>query len=248
MQLSVLLVGIVIGLMSGFFGLGGALIATPLLKIFAGVSALLALGSPLPAAIPSAISGSMSYYKAGMIDIKTVSWVLLTAVPFNILCSYLSSLVPANVLMIATGIVMVYVSVTFLVRGWLLKESTYHPKEKKRWILLTIGVVTGVLSGFLAIGGGIIIIPAFVRILRTTVKEAMSASLLCVAVLAIPGTIVHGYVGHIDWGIALVLGCTSIPVAYIGSSIALRLRNRTIERAYGVIMLAFAGYFVWTLQ
>lgn len=248
MHLSVLLVGIVIGLMSGFFGLGGALIATPLLKMFAGASALIALGSPLPAAIPSAISGSVSYYRAGIIDMKTVVWVLLTAVPFNILCSYSSSLIPANVLMLATGVVMVYVSVTFLVRGWLLKESTHHPKEKKRWILLTIGVITGVLSGFLAIGGGIIIIPAFVRILRTTVKEAMSASLLCVAILAIPGTIVHGLVGHIDWGIALVLGCTSIPVAYLGSSIALRLRNRTIERAYGIIMLAFAGYFVWTLQ
>ncbi|MBL7998174.1 MAG: sulfite exporter TauE/SafE family protein [Candidatus Kapabacteria bacterium] len=247
MSFAVVLVGIVIGMMSGFFGLGGALVATPMLKLFAGLPALLALGSPLPAAIPSALSGAVSYYRAGLLDGKTIAIILSAALPFNVIGSYSSSLVNDHVLMVATACVMVYASVTFLVRGWLMKESAHHPKHQSVTQLIMIGVATGLLSGFLAIGGGIIIIPAFVKILRTTVKEAMAVSLVCVAALAIPGTIVHAMVGHIDWTVACVLGVVSIPTAYYGSRISVRLRNRTIERAYGMVMLCFAIYFLWTL-
>ncbi|MBX7156273.1 MAG: sulfite exporter TauE/SafE family protein [Bacteriodetes bacterium] len=237
-------IGITIGLSSGLFGIGGALVATPLLKLFAGLPALLALASPLPAAVPSAVSGSYAYYKNNLISFKIAGLTLLTAIPVNIGGSYLSHYVQSEYLMYATAAVMVYVAVTFLVRSWLLREEKETAPNTSVVMPLAIGALVGIFSGLLAVGGGIVMVPAFVRVMRLTLKQALATSLLCVAALSIPGTIVHGLLGHIDWQVALVLAVTSIPFSYIGAKAAVRLRNQTLERIYGVFMFVFAVYFI----
>lgn len=241
--LAQILIGIGIGLSSGLFGIGGALVATPMLKLFAGLPALLALASPLPAAIPSAVSGSVAYYRNNLINFRVAGYTLLTALPVNVAASYLSDFVKPEWLMIATAIVMVYVALTFLIRGWLLREEQERPVKESRIIPLLIGAMTGVFSGLLAVGGGIVMVPAFVRWLHLRLKSALATSLVCVAALSLPGTIVHGFLGHIDWHVALVLALTSVPFSYLGAKLAVKLRNQTLERIYGVFMLVFAIYF-----
>ncbi len=239
-----LAIGIVIGLSSGLFGIGGALIATPLLKMFGGLSAILALASPLPASIPSALSGSYSYYKRSLVDFRAVGWVLASAVPLNILGSYASHFVQSDTLMIATAAVMLYVAVSFLVRSWLLREDLEHESFYSPARFLAIGCITGVFSGLLAVGGGIVMVPAFVRFVRMPLKKALASSLFCVAGLALPGTIVHSLLGHVDWSVALLLALSSIPFSMLGARLALRLRNQSLERMYGVFMLVFAVTFL----
>ncbi len=146
--------------------------------------------------------------------------------------------------MYATAAVMVYVAVTFLVRSWLLREEKETAPNTSVVMPLAIGALVGIFSGLLAVGGGIVMVPAFVRVMRLTLKQALATSLLCVAALSIPGTIVHGLLGHIDWQVALVLAVTSIPFSYIGAKAAVRLRNQTLERIYGVFMFVFAVYFI----
>ncbi len=242
-----ILIGISIGLSSGLFGIGGALVSTPLLKIFGGLSALLALGSPLPASIPSAISGSYAYYKHQLIDLRVAGWVLVSAIPANIVFSYSSRYVQGDVLMICTAAVMMYVAGTFVVRAWLLKEDVVHPMRTGVLPLLSVGLITGLFSGLLAIGGGIVMVPTFVRIIRMPLKNALATSLLCVAALALPGTIVHAALGHVDWTVSLILALSSIPFSIVGARLALRLRNEHLERIYGAFMLSFALYFLWTI-
>ena len=53
------------------------------------------------------------------------------------------------------------------------------------------------------------------------------------AVLAVPGTIVHAALGHIDWTVVAVFGATSIPLSYTGARLALRTQAVHLERAYG---------------
>ena len=51
--------------------------------------------------------------------------------------------------------------------------------------------------------------------------------------LAIPGTLVHASLGHIDWSVVVVFGTTSIPLSYLGARMALRTNPVHLERAYG---------------
>ena len=237
-------IGASIGFSAGLFGIGGALIATPLLKILLGLSPMLALATPLPTALPSALSGTIAYYREKLIRFELVKWVLVGALPMNIAGTWLTKYVAGEAMMLATGVFMLLVGGTFFVRGWLLKES-HEPEHFTSKSLVLTGAVAGFLAGFLAIGGGLVMVPAFVRINRMKFKQATATSLFCVAVLSLPATLGHWYLGHIDWTIALVLALFSTPMSFLGARLAIKLRNRTLERIYGTFMIVFALYFLW---
>ena len=73
------------------------------------------------------------------------------------------------------------------------------------------------MSGLLGIGGGIIIVPLLVGILRMPLKRALGTSLLAIVALVIPGTVVHAALGHIDWAIFAALSVGAVPGARIGA-------------------------------
>lgn len=99
---------------------------------------------------------------------------------------------------------------------------------------LLIGLVAGVYSGFLGLGGGFVIVPGLTRLCGFPVKRAIGTSLVAVAALAIPGTVAHGLLGHIDWTLALMLAIGVVPGAAVGA----RLTEVASDR---VIRLSFAG-------
>ncbi len=59
-----------------------------------------------------------------------------------------------------------------------------------------------------------------------------------VAAIGVPGTIVHALLGHIDWGVVVVFGLTSIPLSYVGGRVAVRTHAPKLERLYGAGLLA----------
>lgn len=241
----VLTIGSLIGFSAGLFGIGGALIATPLLKVLLEMPPMLALATPLPTAFPSALSGTVAYYKAKLINFNVVKYVIASAIPANLFGTYLTSFTGGQAMMIFTGIFLVLVGGTFFVRGWLLAEKESVEKEPSPITYLGIGVGAGFLSGFLAIGGGLVMVPAFVRLCGMKFKQATATSLFCVAILSLPATLGHWYLGHIDWKAALFLALASTPASFLGAKAAITMRNKTLERIYGTFMIAFAIYFLW---
>ena len=93
---------------------------------------------------------------------------------------------------------------------------------------------SGVVSGLLGNSGGFLLAPLFMNVLHMPVRRALGTSLALAAVLAVPGTIVHAWLGHIDWSLTLVFGLASVPLATFGATLALRLRERSLSIAYGV--------------
>ncbi|MBK9248767.1 MAG: sulfite exporter TauE/SafE family protein [Ignavibacteria bacterium] len=244
--LIITLIGAFIGTSAGMLGIGGALAATPLLKILIGLPPLLALASPLPATLPSALSGAIVYHKNKLIDFKLAWWVLLSAIPMNILGTKATQFIPPLVLMYFTGGFIFMVGCTFFVRGWMLREEADKPTEYSVLSAIITGLITGTVSGVLAIGGGIIMIPAFVKINKLRVKSAFATSLFCIAVLAIPGSIGHYLLGHIDMKVMVILMITVAPFSYIGARIAIRLQSKTLEKVFGTFMIALSLYFLFT--
>lgn len=239
-------IGGLIGLSSGMFGIGGALIATPLLALYAGLPPFLALGTPLPAALPSAISGSVVYHRNRLINLPLALRILPAAVPFNLLGTWATTLVSGDAIMFATGGFVLLVGGTFFIRGWLLKPAAESEPRIGWGKAIASGAAAGLLSGFLAIGGGIVLVPAFVKINRLPLKSALATSLLCVAALSVPGSVGHFLLGHIDVPAMLVLTACVVPAANIGARLAVNMRSRTLERIYGTFMILFALYFLVT--
>ena len=104
--------------------------------------------------------------------------------------------------------------------------------------IVVTALVVGFLAGFLANAGGFLLVPLYLAVVKLPIKMALSCSLAVASVLAVPGTIVHAALGHIDWSVTLVFGVASIPLSSLGARTALRMNcDRRLERLYGAGLL-----------
>ncbi|HTC01657.1 MAG TPA: sulfite exporter TauE/SafE family protein [Ferruginibacter sp.] len=108
-------------------------------------------------------------------------------------------------------------------------------------ILILIGVASGMLSGFVGVGGGLIIVPALVLFLEFSQKMAQGTSLaillLPVGILAVMEYYKHGY---IDIRIALIISAGFVVGGFVGSRIALVLPQDIIKKVFAIFMLIVA--------
>ncbi|MBK7385084.1 MAG: sulfite exporter TauE/SafE family protein [Flavobacteriales bacterium] len=108
-------------------------------------------------------------------------------------------------------------------------------------VLIIIGLLAGILSGFVGVGGGIIMVPAMIWLLGYDQHQAQGTSL---AVLMFPVVLlaVRNYwkQGMIDWKIVIVIAVAFVAGGYFGSKGALALPADTVKRVFGVIMLFVA--------
>jgi len=109
--------------------------------------------------------------------------------------------------------------------------------------IISVALVIGLLSGILANGGGIFFVPAYVVLFRMNIKEAIATSLLTVAVLSVPGSMIHYYLGHIDPATTAALGIGVAPMAYIGAKLDIKTKSKTIMLLFGILLVAFSVFF-----
>ncbi len=159
-------------------------------------------------------------------------WCLVIGVPATALGAYATRWIGGDALVTATELVVTALGVRFLLRPGDPHEIAVRPRAY-RTRMVVVAATVGVLSGLLANGGGFLLAPLFVVVLRLSLKQSFATSLAVAAGLAIPGTIVHALLGHIDWAVVVVFGASSIPLSYLGARVALRSNPVHLERAYG---------------
>jgi hypothetical protein len=239
-----LLVGVATGIMSGMFGVGGAVVSTPAIRVL-GATALQAIGTTLPSILPSSISGTLRYRREELVIPRAVAWTSLAGVPASIAGSRLSETVPGegHLLMVLTAALVGYTAYrTAFPTARVVERAdgavTIVPGDIGRFVV--IGIAAGGLSGLLGIGGGILMVPAFSAWIGIPLKHTIATSLACVGVLAIPGTITHWYLGHIDWAFAIALAIGVIPGAQIGAHFTINASDRLLRYTVGGALAAIA--------
>jgi uncharacterized membrane protein YfcA len=233
--------GVGTGVLSGAFGVGGAVVSTPAIRAL-GATPLEGVGSTLPSILPSAISGSMRYRREGLIMGRVVVWTVAFGLAGSVGGALLSSAVPGDghLLMIVTAGLLAFTAYRTASApdsvGDALATARVRGRREESWRLAAIGIAAGVLSGLLGVGGGILMVPAFSGWVRLTIKEAVATSLVCVGALAVPGTIAHALLGHVDWGLAIPLSIAVIPGARVGANLAVRATDRGLRRGVGIVL------------
>lgn len=236
------LVGVATGILSGMFGVGGAVISTPAIRAL-GASPLDAVGSTLPSILPSSISGTLRYHRGGFVRWRVVRWTAAFGVAGSIGGSLLSEVVPGDghlLMLLTAGLVGYTAQRTAFPTARGRPEGDAHTEP---WLLGAIGVVAGALSGLLGVGGGIFMVPAF-SWLGIPLKETVATSLACVGILAVPGTVTHALLGNIDWAFAIPLCIGVIPGARIGAGFTIASSDRRLRlvvgSALGLIAIVYA--------
>ena len=107
-----------------------------------------------------------------------------------------------------------------------------------------IGLVAGLASGYVGVGGGFIMVPLMLSIIGIPMRKASGTSLIAVMILAVPGVIEQGIIGNINYlaGIAIVIG--TIPGAVIGARLVTKVPERTLRLLFGCFLIVAAVMLV----
>jgi uncharacterized protein len=263
-----LVIGFAAAVLAGMFGIGGAGLTTPALRVFLDASPGIALGTTLPVVIPTAIAGAYTYYRSGFLDTRVALYCSLGGIVGSVGGALLTKVLNLHFLMIFTGVIVLYMGATTAYRGLTGKvpegpeEIGVSPVEGDEvaadeaavpagggfWhsdvAYVLVGLGGGFFSGLLGLGGGIVLIPAFLYLLRLPIKKAFGTSLAVIAVIAIPGTIVHALLGHISWLLFLYLVIGVVPGAYIGAKLSIKAKEPFLYTGFGILVLVFGVIFI----
>lgn len=220
----IILIGILAGMASGAFGLGGATVVAPLLRILTETSGHDIVGTTLPLVIPAALSGIYVYYRRGMVRWDIVLASGLPGAAFSVLGAFATSGMDEGNIMVVLSIALLAAAGMASIGG--RAEAASKPQAARA---AAIGTSIGFLSGLLGIGGGAFLVPLFVLFLGLTFHEAVASSLGVVVLYAVPGTLAHLSLGNVETGYLLPLLVCGVIGAQFGSRFAMGQDERHLR-------------------
>jgi uncharacterized membrane protein YfcA len=231
-----------IGLSLGLVGGGGSIITVPVLIYVAGlpVREAVALSLAIVGATAAVGGGFQAWH--GQLEIKPALLFGLTGMVGAMGGAQLTPLVPPAVLLMLFALLMAAVGVRML-RG---RSEVEQPERAEchlgRCILSGLGV--GVLTGFLGVGGGFLIVPALLRFARLPMRRAVGTSLAIIAVNSLSGFLAH--LGDLSGRTLLAVGFSAAAVAgvLVGTALGRRMHPAGLKTAFGGLALAVAAYLI----
>jgi uncharacterized membrane protein YfcA len=254
----VLAVGFASGVLSGMFGVGGAVVTTPGLRVL-GASPIESIGSTIPAIIPGAITGAWHYAREGLVDWRIALTCGVVGSGTAVLGANVSDAVNAHYLMLLTAAMLLWGGVRNLRPAPLVvperelvavgaadatvtlaeaAPTDTAPQPLAR--VVVIGAGAGFVAGLLGIGGGVLMVPAFTGLLSLSPKRAVGSSLASVAIFSVPAMVRHAQLGHISWAFALLLVIGVIPGARFGARFTLNGSDRRLQLLMGLFFTVLA--------
>jgi uncharacterized protein len=257
MEFGVLIIGILAGVFSGLFGIGGGIIMVPTLIVIFGMDMLDANATSLAAMLlPVGVFGVINYYKAGYVNIKDSLWISLgllfgsffgAEVAVSIQASLLSKLYAAYILYVAIG----YLNIpSYFSKA--KKEELSSPSsgvEKPAipvWKFIAVGLLAGVVAGMFGKGGGLIIVPLLISYFGYNPKSATATSLAALQLpVGLPSVIVYAQQGHLNYLFAGLMALGILSGVFFGSKLALKLPNSIFKKVYALFLIGVAIFMIY---
>jgi uncharacterized membrane protein YfcA len=237
MMFELSLVGISVGILSGFFGIGGGTILVPLLLMI-GYSTKTAIGISIVQMVFSSLFGSYLNHKKGTLDISMVFVIGVGGFSGAMLSGYVASYVSSEVLE------TIFFCFVLFALGRMFFKTKEHKEQKKvaPAILFFIGIVIGFFSMLIGVGGSILLVPILVGFLHVPLKQATSAGLFFVIFSSVSGLISHSMNGHIEWFDGIVIGLASLAGVYGGIHLKHIASNQLSRKMLMVFYMFVLGY------
>jgi hypothetical protein len=251
------IMALMIGLTLGLLGGGGSILTVPVLVYLLGIEPVMSTGYSLFIVGLSALVGAFSYYRKGLIDLKTAAVfgapaiaavyftrkVLVPAIPLQIITVGEFVVTKDIAIMVLFALLMIAASYS-MIKGSDTKERADQPISYHYPMILLEGVVVGLLTGMVGAGGGFLIIPALVILSGLSMKMAVGTSLIIIAVKSLIGFIgdIQNYT--VDWVFLLSFSAIAVVGILIGSKLSNYVPGQKLKPAFGWFVLILGIYIL----
>ncbi|GAB2531308.1 sulfite exporter TauE/SafE family protein [Spirosoma aerophilum] len=248
-----------IGVSLGLLGGGGSILTVPVLVYLLGINPLLSTTYSLFIVGTTSLVGSVTYMRQHLINYKAAFLfsipsflaVYLTRkfiipnIPDPVLSTHTFALSKSVTIMLFFSLVMMLASLS-MIRD---KTSNGHqPSEKRHFQRLLIaldGILVGILTGIVGAGGGFLIIPALVLMVRLPMKTAVGTSLLIIAANALTGFWGGSANGLIDWPFLIKFTTFSVIGIILGTFLGRFIPGQNLKKAFGYFVLLMGIYIIF---
>ncbi len=231
-----------IGLSLGLTGAGGSIITLPVLVYLAGLPPKDAVGLSLFVVGAAALVGAMQRLRAGEIHIKAGLMFALSGMVGAAGGTQLTPLVSGRVLMMIFAVLMLVVAIN------MLRDSKIEPSIKAecrpaRCLLAGLGV--GVLTGFIGVGGGFLLMPALVKFAKLPLRVATGTSLAVISFNSAAGFLSHYGEAPPRWTMAFSFAGIAAAGVIVGSGFAKQLPVARLRQAFAVMVIVTGTFVLW---
>jgi uncharacterized membrane protein YfcA len=268
--LVIIVLGFMVGVLSGMFGVGGGFLTTPLL-IFYGIPPTVAVASSATQITGASVSGAMVHSRRGGVDTKMAAVMIVGGLGGSVVGAALFRLLQSSG-QIDVVVGSLYVIILAGIGGLMLRDSLVAlgylaaaaPQEEgaaqrhNRWVAslplrwrfyssglyispvapLALGFLAGILTVFLGIGGGFILVPAMIYLLGMPARVVIGTSLVMILAVSAATTMVHALTTRaVDIVLAALLLVGGVIGAQYGALLTLRIKPDYLRLALAVIIL-----------
>jgi len=212
MEIALILVGILVGTLSGFFGIGGGMILVPILLLL-GIDIKTAIGISIVQMVFSSFYGSYLNHKKGSLVLGEGVWVGVGGFVGGAIGAYISDAIPDEVLQ------FLFLGLLLFALYRLFHANAPDDAEVKvldTKILFVVGFTIGIFAISLGVGGSILLTPILAGFLHYPIKKAVSAGLFFVAFSSVAGLFMKLSTGTIDLEKGLSVAIASLVGVYGG--------------------------------
>jgi uncharacterized membrane protein YfcA len=258
----VVLAGAVIGLSLGALGGGGSILAVPVLVYGLGQSAAQATTGSLLVVGVTALVGAITAYRSGHVLLTRGIAFGSVAIAGAAVGAMASALVPEPVLLAAFAALLVVVAGAMSARQVRSRrgQSAAHLESRvgdpiiafrpsfachcpRALKVLGTATVVGLLTGFLGVGGGFLVVPALVMALGLPMSYAAGTSLVVITITSASALAIRAGTGaHPSWGVVALLTAVAVAGGWAGARLTARTDTRKLQAAFTVLLLLVAGY------
>jgi len=229
-----------IGVSLGLIGGGGSIITVPVLVYALGVDTHQAIAMSLAVVGVTSLIGASMHFRKGAVDMGTGTLFGGSGVLGAFFGSKLTYLLPPEVLLLCfAGLMLVIASLMLLKR-----RGDPAPHARSTWRAVTAGLVVGVLTGFLGVGGGFLIVPALVLFGGLGMKDAVGTSLVVIALNCAAGLAGHLAHGGFDPQIATLVTALAAGGALAGTALSHRASPERLNTGFALFVIAVAVFLV----
>ncbi|MDR2238407.1 MAG: sulfite exporter TauE/SafE family protein [Chryseobacterium sp.] len=241
---SAVLIGISLGLIGG----GGSILTVPVLVYFFGIDAFLATEYSLFIVGISSAAGSVAYLKNGQADLKTaLVFGVPSIVSIFLTRVYIVPLIPPELLKIGNFtltrsiFLLLIFALLMIVASYKMIRKVGEERLKSRrentFLAAGEGILVGALTGLVGAGGGFMIIPALVGLLKMPMKRAVGTSLVIISLNSLIGFLSSVGQTAIKWPFLISVAAIAVGGIIVGSHLSKKIDGRKLKPAFGWFIL-----------
>lgn len=238
----IIFAGIGAGVVTGLVGASAVMVMAPLLILFTGIEAYIAIGLSLATDVFASLFAARVYYKNKNINLVSIIPLLFFSFIGITIGSYLSLFIPSSDLSGVTGVAIFFIGLLFITKSHSKKQEFHfferikNDRKKRILALSVLGLFIGLISGTFGAGGGMMMLVVLVFLLDYSMHMAIGTSITVMILMAFFGGLSHFYYKPFSILFLIIAAVGAFAGAVISARIANKMPETKLKRVVGFIL------------